>query len=1019
MAFGNLGTIWSEIGLETKRLSAGVTTAKMKLSELDRQAMTKTASINAKLRSIGTGLQTVGKRMSMYVTLPLMAVGAASVKAGMDFDSGMTKSLAIMNNITPQIRKQMELTAKDVVKYTTFSAKEGADAYFYLASAGLDAAQSIEALPKVAKFAQAGNFDLALATDLLTDAQSALGLTIRDDVVANMENMTRVSDVLVKANTLSNATVRQFSESLTNKAGPALRMLNKDLEEGTAVLAVYADQGIKGAEAGNYLNIILRDLQRSSINNAEAFKQFGVDVFDASGQVRNIADIIGDLENALDGMSDKEKRATLMMMGFQDRSISAMMALLGTSDAIRNYETELRSATGFTEKVAAKQMESFTAQVEQLKNELVLIGIQIFDILRPRLESLVEWVKKSIDWFDSLADSQKRLVIDLGIFAAAIGPVAYALGGLTKIVAGLNTAMASLGVTLGVTTGMATGMVAALAIGLARFGVDIYTYVNAFKALEDSTVSWQRKFVNFIPFFDRFAVTFAEWMGLSEEQIRNIDTLTGGTKELNEVLESTEKFIKKHSETLPLASAAMVDLIQNYQDGTLSQEGFKIGVEELREATQNGRVDIEEAASSVDDFADKQEIARIKVEAHTKAQEEAKQPIEDTTEAIEEQEKTVDELTEAFSRGDIEVGEYIEQLEALGLTVGEVEGAFESLIHDMFRTFNINYAVEESTQKYEESLKKLTNSYGVHKASQKEITQATWNYEDALAKNHEILQDVESTERDKLKAQWAVDESLNELNKTTRTYTTSEKNRKDIIAEVVKNMETLHLDMLIQYYDNDTSIEQQKEIQKQYIATGIKAVELGATSIESFAQTAIAFDMSSTDIIKYAGEMGIELDEATKARIININVDASKVPGAVQKVLDDLGRIKDKTVKITVRKYYEALGAVSGGAMGGIVGYGKGGIIGSDRAGLPILSAAYGMVTPQKGKVVPILAHEGEVILNTSQQRNLAEWIMNYAKTTPKTIGDTPEIHLHLEYNEELASQTFARLFAQKIGELQ
>ncbi len=62
--------------------------------------------------------------------------------------------------------------------------------------------------------------------------QSALGLTV-DNAEENLGNLTRVTDVLVKANTLANATVQQFSEALTNKAGAALRILNKDVEEGT------------------------------------------------------------------------------------------------------------------------------------------------------------------------------------------------------------------------------------------------------------------------------------------------------------------------------------------------------------------------------------------------------------------------------------------------------------------------------------------------------------------------------------------------------------------------------------------------------------------------------------------------------------------------------------------------------------------------------------------------------------------------------------------------------------------
>jgi len=111
------------------------------------------------MMTLGKTFTQVGIGITKAITLPLLAVGAASIKVGADFHDGMAKSLAIMNDVSPEIRKQMEETAKAVVDYTTFSATEASEAYFYLASAGLDAAQSMEALPRVAKFAQAGNFE--------------------------------------------------------------------------------------------------------------------------------------------------------------------------------------------------------------------------------------------------------------------------------------------------------------------------------------------------------------------------------------------------------------------------------------------------------------------------------------------------------------------------------------------------------------------------------------------------------------------------------------------------------------------------------------------------------------------------------------------------------------------------------------------------------------------------------------------------------------------------------------------
>lgn len=333
------------------------------------------------------------------VALGALAVGAAtaavaSIREFANFDAALTKSLAIMGDVSETMRGEMSDAARAVAKTTTFSAEQAAESFFFLASAGLDAEASIAALPQVAAFAQAGMFEMARATDLLTDAQSALGLSIKDDAVANMQNMVRVSDVLVKANVLANASVEQFSTALTTKAGAALKGLGKDLEEGVAVLAAFADQGIKGEIAGTQLAIVLRDLTTRGIKNKEAFEEFGISVFDANGKMNNLADIVGDMENALSGMSDETAKATLLQLGFSDKSLASLQALLGTSEAIRGFEADLRSAGGITEEVAGKQLDTLNSQLELLKSEFIDVAISVGEQMTPAVRDLVDRVKE-------------------------------------------------------------------------------------------------------------------------------------------------------------------------------------------------------------------------------------------------------------------------------------------------------------------------------------------------------------------------------------------------------------------------------------------------------------------------------------------------------------------------------------------------------------------------------------------------------------------------------------------------
>jgi len=230
------------------------------VSEFDKKGVTgATKALDDLGKAAGVAL--------LAVAAASAAIAVASVREFAKFDGALVKSQAIMGDLTKAMEDDMADAARAVAKATTFSAEQAAESFFFLASAGLDAKSSIAALPSVAAFAQAGMFDMARATDLLTDAQSALGLTIKNDAVANMENMVKISDVLVRANTLANASVEQFSTALTTKAGAALKALGKDVEEGVAVLAAFADQGIKGELAGTQLGIVLRDLTTKAITN--------------------------------------------------------------------------------------------------------------------------------------------------------------------------------------------------------------------------------------------------------------------------------------------------------------------------------------------------------------------------------------------------------------------------------------------------------------------------------------------------------------------------------------------------------------------------------------------------------------------------------------------------------------------------------------------------------------------------------------------------------------------------------
>lgn len=401
------------------------------------------------------------------------------------FDDAMTQSLAIMGDVSESTRKSMEGTARSVALQYNAAVEDVAQSYYFLASAGYDAASSQAALGQVTAFAKAGMFDMEKATELAADAQSAMGLK-SDDATTNLQNLTRITDVLTKANIDANGSVEQFAEALTNKAAAGSRLAGVSLESTVAVLETFAAQGLKGKKAGEAFSIVLRDLQEKSRTNKDAFEALGITVYDAQGAFAGFPTIIGQLEKSLSGMSVEQANATLATLGFTVEGANYIKTLLGMSTEITRYEERLKSAGGATQQIAEKQM---TSMVEQLKHlravaaELSLVGFEklvqavsfLAEKFGPSLQNVAKAAGDALSFIRPMVEELAKL--GGGAIVGTLIAVAAALEHVTSLIAehsGVVQALATVGLVL---------LVARLAQAGAAF-VSMAADAAAFKAFE-------------------------------------------------------------------------------------------------------------------------------------------------------------------------------------------------------------------------------------------------------------------------------------------------------------------------------------------------------------------------------------------------------------------------------------------------------------------------------------------------------------------------------------------------------
>ena len=321
----------------------------------------------------------------------LVAFGKSAVGAGSDFDEAMSQVMATMGFSVEDIQTEgsaAQTAMQSLRKFaqqqgatTAFSATQAAEALNYMALAGYDVDKSMDMLPTVLSLAAAGAMDLGSASDMVTDAQSAFGLSAK-------ETKTMV-DQMAKTASKSNTSVSQLGEAYL-KIGATARSVKGGTKELSTVLGVLADNGIKGSEGGTHLRNILLSLQNPTDKARGVMEGLGIQVYDSGGNMRSMIDIIGDMQLSMGDMTEEARTAAITGI-FNKTDLSSVNALLGTTkQRFEELGTEIGDSKDAAEEMAAVQLDNLQGDVTLFKSALEGVQISLSDSLTPELRNFVK-----------------------------------------------------------------------------------------------------------------------------------------------------------------------------------------------------------------------------------------------------------------------------------------------------------------------------------------------------------------------------------------------------------------------------------------------------------------------------------------------------------------------------------------------------------------------------------------------------------------------------------------------------
>lgn len=323
----------------------------------------------------------------------IKTIASSAIESGEDFEASMSQVAATMGMTVEEIRngsKEYNLlsdAAKECGKATMFSASEAAEALNYLALAGYDAEKSAATLPKVLNLAAAGGLDLAYASDLVTDSMAALGL--------ETSQLDTYIDEMARTSQRSNTSVAQLGEATLVCAG-TVSLAQQSLETMNTELGILANNGIKGAEGGTHLRNIILSLSAPTDKAAVAFKQMGLKIEDSNGNMRDLNDIMIDLNSAMSRMSSQEKTQMISRI-FNKTDIAAVNALLkGTGDEYNNLYAEINNCSGAAAAMADTLNYNLKGKITILLSALEGLGISAYEIFDDEMKSAVDSATEAV-----------------------------------------------------------------------------------------------------------------------------------------------------------------------------------------------------------------------------------------------------------------------------------------------------------------------------------------------------------------------------------------------------------------------------------------------------------------------------------------------------------------------------------------------------------------------------------------------------------------------------------------------
>ena len=309
---------------------------------------------------MGTGMQMAGAAGIGYTAYD-------TIKTSMDFDYQLSAIKSLIpkegqdGQSRDEIMSQIRERAMQLGQDTVFGNTDVARGMTELVKAGVQLKDVLgEASEAALNLATAGGLELAEAAETMSTAMNAFKVT----------DATHAADILAGAANASATDVHELRYSLAACSAVAAGA-GVSFEDTNTALAVFAQNGLKGSDAGTSLKTMLSNLIPRTDTQIAAFSKLGLITekgtsafFNQKGEVKSLAEIAGILQSKLKGLTKEEQMSTLYDMFGSDAIRGGMILMREGAEGVTEMFEEMSKVTA--KEMALTQLDNLKGDIEEL-----------------------------------------------------------------------------------------------------------------------------------------------------------------------------------------------------------------------------------------------------------------------------------------------------------------------------------------------------------------------------------------------------------------------------------------------------------------------------------------------------------------------------------------------------------------------------------------------------------------------------------------------------------------------------